>query len=108
MVEPITKYAVMIKDPAQIAYELEKATYIAISGRPGPVLIDIPDDLQRLIIDVESLQHFSAPPPSNAPVPAPRASEITRLLDLVADSERPVLVIGWGVRLSGESKPCAA
>ncbi len=59
MVEPITKYAVMIKDPAQIAYELEKATYIAISGRPGPVLIDIPDDLQRLIIDVESLQHFS-------------------------------------------------
>lgn len=101
MVEPVTKYAVMIKDPAQIAYELEKATYIAISGRPGPVLIDIPDDLQRQIIDVESLPRFSAPPPSNAPVPAPRASEIARLLDLVADSERPVLVIGWGVRLSG-------
>ena len=47
LVKPITKYAVLIKNPNEIRYEFEKAINIAYSGRMGPVLIDLPDDLQN-------------------------------------------------------------
>jgi acetolactate synthase-1/2/3 large subunit len=46
IVESITKYAIMIDDPHQIAYHLEKAVYLAKNGRPGPVWIDVPLDIQ--------------------------------------------------------------
>ena len=58
MCKPITKYAAQINDATRIRYELEKAVYLAKSGRTGPVLIDIPDNLQRAEIDVFSLETF--------------------------------------------------
>ncbi|MEQ8331569.1 thiamine pyrophosphate-binding protein [Nisaea sp.] len=98
MVQPIVKYAAQVTDPAMIRFELEKALHIAKEGRPGPVLIDLPDDVQRLDIDPASLQGFSTPEHA-------RASElddsIDRILDLLAHAERPVLVTGAGIRLSG-------
>ena len=51
MYKPITKYAVLVTDPARIRYELEKACHIATCGRPGPVVIDVPDNIQREDID---------------------------------------------------------
>ena len=54
----ITKYSVTINDPDNIRYELEKAYYIARSGRPGPVLIDIPDNIQRFFVDKKNLKSF--------------------------------------------------
>jgi len=98
MVAPITKYAVQITDPAQIAFELEKATYIAMAGRPGPVLIDIPDDLQRQIIDPETLAHF-VPPVDVLPAPSPQ--DIDNVFDMLQVAKRPVIIAGWGVRLAG-------
>lgn len=98
MVAPITKYAVQITDTSQIAYELEKATHIAISGRPGPVLIDIPDDLQRQFVDPEALPHFVAEDQSR---PSPAEQDIESVLALIRNAKRPVMVIGWGVRLAG-------
>ncbi len=98
MVAPITKYAVQITDPDQIAFELEKATYISTVGRPGPVLIDIPDDLQRQIIDPEKLPHFV--PPVTA-MPAPSQQDIDKLFKMLQTAKRPVMIAGWGVRLSG-------
>lgn len=56
--KPITKYAVLIDNPERIRFELEKATYLAKSGRPGPVLIDIADDVQRAEIHPEQLEPF--------------------------------------------------
>jgi acetolactate synthase-1/2/3 large subunit len=58
IVKPITKYAVTITDPAQVCYHLEKAVYLAKSGRPGPVWIDIPLDVQAASIDSENRAGF--------------------------------------------------
>jgi acetolactate synthase-1/2/3 large subunit len=61
IVESITKYAVMIEDANDIAYELEKAYYFCTTGRPGPVWIDIPLDIQSTLIDENELHHFTPP-----------------------------------------------
>ena len=99
MVRPITKYCVQLRDPRRIRYELEKAVQIARSGRPGPVLIDIPDDLQRAFVDTDNLPAFERD--AAAPVPTPAKEEIKRAVDLLLASERPVLIFGHGIRLSG-------
>src|ERR1700690_894526 len=61
MARPITKYAITLFDPQKIRYEMEKALYIAISGRPGPVWIDLPLDVQGSEIDENTLETFTAP-----------------------------------------------
>ena len=58
IVRPLTKYAVTIMDPASIRYHLEKAVHLAWHGRPGPVWIDIPLDVQAAPIDENALQGF--------------------------------------------------
>jgi acetolactate synthase-1/2/3 large subunit len=60
IVEPITKYSVMINNPAEIRYHLGKAVYLAKSGRPGPVWIDVPMDVQAAVIDSSSLKKKKA------------------------------------------------
>ncbi len=106
MVEPITKYCVQIRDASRIRYELEKAVHIAKSGRPGPVLLDIPDDLQRTHIDSNDLVGFSLEP---SVIPShPDADQIDALTALITKSERPVLVFGWGVHLSSASQAALA
>jgi acetolactate synthase-1/2/3 large subunit len=94
--KPITKYAVLIEDARRIRYELEKAAFIAREGRPGPVLIDIPDNLQRELIDPTLLESFLPPPASEAATP-----EHVDITALLASAERPVAILGWGVHLSG-------
>jgi acetolactate synthase-1/2/3 large subunit len=101
MVAPITKHAVLVTDPNRIAYELERAVWIARSGRPGPVVVDIPDDLQRSFVDPLKLEHFVAP---TEPEPAPTSSpthHLDRLMALISSARRPVVVLGWGVRSAG-------
>jgi acetolactate synthase-1/2/3 large subunit len=98
MCKPITKYAVMVEDPNKIRYELEKAAYIARSGRPGPVLVDIPDDLQRGEVDPSALEPFRAPGHVEA-IP-PSATQIDECLAMLVRAERPVVIVGAGVRLS--------
>ena len=99
MVTPITKYCVQLRDPLRIRYELEKAVHIARSGRPGPVVIDIPDDLQRSFIDTDNLASFT--PPAAEPPPAPSREQIESILKLLRASKRPILIFGHGVRLAG-------
>ncbi len=98
MVAPITKYAVQIRDPNAIAYELEKAAFIATSGRPGPVVIDIPDDLQRGPIDMAALRHYEV---TQAPLRPPVEADLLAILEMLRAAERPVILLGWGVRLAG-------
>lgn len=90
----VTKYAVQIRDPQRIRYELEKAWHLAHEGRPGPVLIDIPDDLQRADVVHEAMAGFDAPfkEPS-----APLGPFVAKLLDLIGTAQRPVLVLGGGL-----------
>ena len=100
LVSPITKYAVTVTDPRRIRYELEKAVFMMNSGRPGPTLVDIPDNLQREMIEPDSLAGFDPPVASTGRFASAAASKST-LLSLLAASERPVIVAGWGVVLAG-------
>lgn len=97
IVEPLTKYAVMITKPEQIGYELDKAIYLSQSGRKGPVWIDIPLDIQNMRIDPEKLEHFQKPEDNTF---APSTEDITYVLEALKKASRPVVLIGSGVRSS--------
>lgn len=101
IVAPITKYAVTVLDPLDIRYHLEKAVYLALHGRPGPVWIDIPLDVQAAPIpDPATLRAFS---PAELPAPAAQsdlAAEIPRLIEKLNRAERPLLFAGNGIRLA--------
>jgi acetolactate synthase-1/2/3 large subunit len=94
----ITKYAVTVRDPYTIRYELHKAVAIAKSGRPGPVLVDIPDDLQRMEIDPAKLIEYEPAPalPQHQDVD----TAVQACLEEVGKAQRPVLIYGWGVHLA--------
>jgi len=95
--QEITKYAYTIVDPKEIKYQLQKALHIAKSGRPGPVLIDIPDDLQRELVDPLKLKNFQAPAVQELPH---LKNALQDIIDLIINSKRPILIAGWGVHLS--------
>ena len=98
MCKSITNYAVRINNPNDIKYELEKSYYLSKAGRPGPVLIDIPDDLQREEIIPENLRSY---------VEEKRKTKLKisnkKLADchsLIRDAERPIIILGWGIHLA--------
>jgi acetolactate synthase-1/2/3 large subunit len=97
MVESITKYSVMVNEPESIRYHLEKAYYFAKEGRPGPVWLDIPTDVQGAIIETDALEGF-------VPKQWKQLSQDTlyeKLIFLLKESKRPVILAGQGVRISG-------
>ena len=100
----ITKYAVTVMDPLAIAYELDKALHLARTGRPGPVWLDIPLDVQSAIIEPAELRRYDPsaedPPPADEDV---LTHQIERTIELLNAAERPVLLVGNGVRLAGAS-----
>lgn len=98
IVEPITKYATMITDPKDIAYELDKAFYLAKEGRSGPVWIDIPVDVQNMRIEPENLIRFNPELENNF---EPEAEDLKYVAESLSKAERPVLLLGSGVRSSG-------
>jgi acetolactate synthase-1/2/3 large subunit len=100
--KPVTKYVVRIKHAQDIRYELEKAVHIAYSGRPGPVLIDIPDNLQRVQIQPKSLRPFVAK--DDKKNQRYLSFHIEKCIDLLRQAERPVIILGWGINLSGAEK----
>ena len=98
IVKPLTKYAVMINDPQEILVELERAAYLARTGRPGPVWIDVPLDVQGATVDQEKLRHF-VPDQELLAVPAPMAQDLAQLQSDIAKARRPVIIAGNGIRL---------
>lgn len=97
-VQNMTKYAVMLEDPLNIRYELEKAWQIATSGRPGPVWIDIPVNFQGAVIETDDLKGYEA---ENADRPLIDDEILTQIIEKIKNAERPVIYAGGGVRLSG-------
>lgn len=89
----VTKYAHQILDPANIAHALDTAFYEAESGRPGPVLLDIPDDLQRAAVEPSTLRRFV---PAIGNDHRPDAREIEKLLEMIYSAKKPVFVLGGG------------
>lgn len=98
MVKKVTKYAVRVMEPEDILFELEKSFHIALSGRPGPVWIDIPMNVQSAIVDVEALRHFEPTAPS---LPAIPSLEISGVVERLRGAKRPLLWLGHGIRMSG-------
>ena len=100
IVRPITKYAAMITDPAALGAELAKAWRLCRSGRPGPVWLDIPLDVQAAEVAWESFEVPEEPP--EAP-PASLAAEAEAVAEELRKAERPVIVAGAGLRLAGQA-----
>ena len=101
IVKPITKYAVTVLDPAEIRYHLEKAVYLALNGRPGPVWIDIPLDVQASPIDdPAALRAFDSAELEDHSGNANLVQEVARLIETLNASERPLLFAGNGIRLA--------
>ncbi|MGH9443995.1 MAG: thiamine pyrophosphate-binding protein [Thermoanaerobaculia bacterium] len=104
LVAPITKYAAMVTNPDSIRFHLEKALYLATEGRPGPVWLDIPMNVQGAFIDPEALQPFV--PPSDRAVSEGSIGELAETVrEKIRSAERPVLLVGSGVRLAGAQTP---
>lgn len=99
---PVTKYAVQITRPEKVRYELEKAAATAMAPRAGPVLIDIPDDIQREMIDVESLRGYGGKEAGENLTPD--ESSVEKCVSWLEQARRPVLILGWGVRLAGAAE----
>lgn len=103
IVKSITKYAITVMDPETIRYHLEKAVYLAKSGRPGPVWLDIPLDVQAAQINPNEQKGFAANDESFASMPPSllHSNEVGKIYQLLNEAERPVLLVGNGVRLAG-------
>lgn len=100
IVRPITKYAVTVLDPQSIRYHLEKAAYLARSGRPGPVWIDIPLDVQAAPIDPDSLDSFDVAEIAAAFDDSHLADQVRQTIEGLNRATRPLLFAGNGIRLA--------
>ncbi len=98
MVKAITKYAAFIDKPEDIKYHLQRAIYAAKSGRPGPVWLDVPLDVQGAYIDSKSLRSFTPPVDK---ISKASAKDIKTFVNLLKQAKRPVILAGGGVRASG-------
>ncbi len=101
MATPVVKYAKMITDPKSVKYELQKALFIAMDGRPGPVLLDIPLDIQKVEIDVDQCPNFDGNAVKSTYDLSIVDRQIDELLDDLSRAQRPVLMVGGGVRIAG-------
>ena len=99
IVESVTKYAAFVDEPADIRYHLEKAIHLATTGRPGPVLLDLPLDVQGAAVDPAEMRAY-LPEPS-APSSDFSPEDLQRVIDAVQKAERPLILAGHGVRSAG-------
>lgn len=100
IVKPITKYAVQITNETDIKYELEKAFYICLEGRPGPVLLDIPMNIQRQEIEISKLEKYKTPTLNSDTL----STKYDVIIEELEKSERPCLIVGAGIKNSGVVK----
>lgn len=91
-----TKYAVQLREPEMVRYELEKAAAIAVNGRPGPVWLDVPLDIQAMQVEPDQLRRYD-----EALQAYPAKEEVVdETIALLNQAKRPLLLLGHGIRLS--------
>jgi acetolactate synthase-1/2/3 large subunit len=100
-VQNMTKYAVMVTDPQQVAYHLEKALYLAKEGRPGPVWIDVPLDVQGAMVEPEDMLHFHPEVERPWTVPEIPKQTVKAVLEKINAAKAPLILAGTGIRLGG-------
>lgn len=106
MVRPMTKYAYTPTKPEDVPYHLEKAFHLATTGRPGPVWLDIPLDVQSGMIDMRTVKHFSLKDAvySHETDKKKLKQLVSQTIKKIYSASRPVLYAGHGIRLSGAYK----
>lgn len=97
----MTKYAVMLTDPYETAYHFEKALYLALNGRMGPVWIDIPLDVQSAVIDTDKLSHFNAEAEMIEKTAGITRGTAEEIIGKIKNASAPLLLAGTGIRLAG-------
>lgn len=100
IVKPVTKYAVMLTDAKKIKYHLQKAAYLAKNGRPGPVWLDIPADLQNAEIEVNKLEEFEPEKEGYTNNCDVIEKKLVQIMPLLEQAKRPILIVGHGIRLT--------
>lgn len=98
-VSNMTKYAVIVWDPNEIAYHLEKGLWLALNGRPGPVWIDVPLDIQSAYIETDSLLHFNPDGEYTWRTPSVTKRQAQDILDKISSAEAPLILTGTGIRV---------
>ena len=94
MAAPVTKYSVRVDRAEDIKYELQKAYFMATSGHKGPVLIDLPADVQRAMVATDALREFTSQPLESS-------CDITQVVELISRAKRPVILAGAGINQAG-------
>lgn len=100
MAKPVTKYCVSVREPSRIRYELEKAVYLATSGRPGPVWVELPFDVQAAEIGEGGLESYR-PEPAAADGAMVLARQVGEIAREIKASKRPIIIAGNGIQLAG-------
>lgn len=98
LVEKVTKFFVTVDDPSLIKYYLEKAYHLALNGRPGPVWIDVPLDIQRMAVPEKLLKEY-LPEQENDITPT-LSKSVAKTIKLLLSAKRPILLVGQGIRLA--------
>lgn len=99
LVENVTKYFITIDDPQKTEYYLEKAYHEATTGRPGPVWIDVPLDIQKSPVDLKYMEKYVPEPMPEGRISLRQA--VKQTYKLLERAKRPVFLVGQGVSLSG-------
>jgi len=102
MVKGVTKYSILVDDPMSIRYHLEKALHLATQGRPGPVWLDIPIDVQAAQIDPVALKGYDPEEEVSCRADAGLCESVREILRRMAEAKRPIIYAGTGIRLSGQ------
>ncbi|MBP9673630.1 MAG: thiamine pyrophosphate-binding protein [Bacteriovoracaceae bacterium] len=98
IVKSITKYAAVLDDPQMVSYHLEKAITLATTGRPGPVFLEIPIDIQGMLINEDQLVPYI---PQEEKINKSSLEEIDFVLEKIKKAKRPLILAGHGIRVSG-------
>ena len=102
MVHGITKYSALVDDPTDIGYHLDRAIHLAASGRPGPVWLDIPIDVQSALVSPESLRKYDPVEDHRPPRTQDLQSAVNGVIAELRAAKRPVIYAGTGIRLSSQ------
>lgn len=103
-VQNMTKYAVMVTNPQEIAYHLEKALFLATDGRGGPVWLDIPLDVQGAMIETDELIHFNAAQEKPWHLPDLSDEMVVDIINKIKAAKAPLILAGTGIRLGKAEK----
>lgn len=106
MTMPITKYNYQIRNAADIPRVITEAVHIATTGRPGPVVIDIPKDIQEARVEAYYDPQLNLP--SYQPTVEPNGLQVKKVLEQLKKSKKPVIIAGGGVNYAGASKELVA